>query len=142
MIRIICVGKLKEELKVISENYFKRIQKFTKIEIIEINEYKSQDIKESLKKEGVRILEKIDNDFIALDNNGKQFSSREFSELIEPNMTFIIGSHAGLSKDIKEKAKLRFSLSKMTLPHQITRIILLEQIYRALSIKNNQPYHK
>ncbi len=143
MIRIICVGKLKDQLKNVSEEYVKRIKGFTRIEIIEVNEYKSSNIKESLKKEGGKVLEKSGEGFIVLDAKGKQLSSEEFSQILkQPNMTFVIGSHVGLSEDVKKKANIQLSLSKMTLPHQITRVILLEQIYRGFSILNNQPYHK
>jgi 23S rRNA (pseudouridine1915-N3)-methyltransferase len=143
MIRIICVGKLKDQLKNVSEEYVKRIKGFTRIEIVEINEYKSSNIKESLKKEGERVLEKAGERFIVLDAKGKQLSSEEFSQLLkQSNLTFVIGSHAGLSEDVKKKSNTQLSLSKMTLPHQITRVILLEQIYRGFTILNNQPYHK
>lgn len=143
MIRIICVGKLKDQLKNVSEEYVKRIKGFTRIEIVEINEYKSSNVKESLKKEGEKVLEKAGEGFIVLDAKGKQLSSEEFSQILKhPNLTFVIGSHVGLSEDVKKKASIQLSLSKMTLPHQITRVILLEQIYRGFSILNNQPYHK
>ncbi|MDP2907098.1 MAG: 23S rRNA (pseudouridine(1915)-N(3))-methyltransferase RlmH [Nanoarchaeota archaeon] len=143
MIRIICVGKLKDQLKNVSEEYVKRIKGFTRIEIIEINEYKSSNIQESLKKEGERVLEKAGERFIVLDAKGKQLSSEEFSQILkQPNLTFVIGSHAGLNEDVKKKSNIQLSLSKMTIPHQITRVILLEQIYRGFSILNNQPYHK
>lgn len=143
MIRIICVGKLKDEIKNISEEYIKRIKSFTKIEITEINEYKSSNVNESLKKEGEKVLEKSGERFIILDTKGKQLSSEEFSQLLKQNnLTFIIGSHLGLSEEVKKKSAIQLSLSKMTLPHQLTRVILLEQIYRGFSILNNQPYHK
>lgn len=143
MIRIICVGKLKDQIKNISEEYIKRIKGFTRIEIIEINEYKSTNTQESLKKEGEKVLEKSGERFILLDAKGKQLSSEEFSQVLkQPNLTFVIGSHAGLSEEVKKKSVMQLSLSKMTLPHQITRVILLEQIYRGFSILNNMPYHK
>jgi 23S rRNA (pseudouridine1915-N3)-methyltransferase len=143
MIRIICVGKLKDQLKDTSEEYVKRIKGFTRIEIVEINEYKSSNIQESLKKEGEKVLEKAGERFIILDAKGKQLSSEEFSQILkQPNLNFVIGGHAGLNEEIKQKAMTTLSLSKMTLPHQITRVILLEQIYRGFSILNNQPYHK
>ena len=143
MIRIICVGKLKTNLKEASEEYLKRIRSFTKIEIIEINEYKSSNIKESLKKEGKRILEKAGQKFTALDEKGKQLTSEEFSNIVkEPSLTFVIGGHVGLDEEVKSKAEKLLSISKMTLPHQLTRVIFLEQIYRAFTILKKQPYHK
>jgi len=143
MIRIICVGKLKDEIRNVSEEYIKRIKIFTKIEVVEINEYDSSNINNSLKKEGEKILEKVSNNFIILDAKGGQLSSESFSRLLKQNnLTFVIGSHIGLSEDVRKKSAMQLSLSKMTLPHQLTRIILLEQIYRGFSILNNQPYHK
>lgn len=143
MIRIICVGKLKDNLREISQDYIKRIKFFTKIEIIELNEYNSSSVKESLKKESERVLKKIDKNFIALDDKGKQFNSEEFSNLLkESNPTFVVGGHMGLDDEVKSKASSLLSFSKMTLPHQLTRIILLEQIYRGFTILNRQPYHK
>lgn len=143
MIRIICVGKLKDQLKNVSEEYVKRIERFTRIEITEINEYKSSNIQDSLKKEGEKVLEKAGERFIILDLKGKQLSSEEFSQMLkQPDLTFVIGSHAGLSDEVKSKAEMLLSISRMTLPHQLTRIILLEQVYRAFTIINKMPYHK
>lgn len=142
MIRVVCVGKLKDDLRKISEDYLKRIKGFAKVEVVEINEYKSSNVSESLRKEGERVLGKVDG-FIALDDKGRQLSSEEFSNLVKGgDLAFVIGSHAGLSDEVKSKAKMLLSISRMTLPHQLTRIILLEQVYRAFTIINKLPYHK
>lgn len=142
MIRVVCVGKMKDDLRKISEDYLKRIKGFTKIEVVEVNEYKSSNVSESLRKEGERVLGKVEG-FIALDDKGKQLSSEEFSNLLKGgDLAFVIGGHAGLSDEVKSKAKMLLSISRMTLPHQLTRIILLEQVYRAFTIINKMPYHK
>ncbi len=143
MIRIVCVGKLKDQFRNVSEEYVKRIKSFTKLETVEVNEYKSSNVNDSLKKEGEKVLEKAGEKFIILDDKGTQMSSEEFSQILkQPNLAFVIGSHLGLSEDVKQKAMAKLSISKMTLPHQLTRIILLEQVYRAFTILNKQPYHK
>lgn len=142
MIRVVCVGKMKDDLRKISEDYLKRVKGFTKIEVVEVNEYKSSNVSESLRKEGERVLGKVEG-FIALDDKGKQLSSEEFSNLVKSgDLAFVIGGHAGLSDEVKSKAKMLLSISRMTLPHQLTRIILLEQVYRAFTIINKMPYHK
>lgn len=142
MIRVVCVGKMKDDLRKISEDYLKRIKGFAKIEVVEVNEYKSSNVSESLRKEGERVLGKVDG-FIALDDKGKQLSSEEFSNLVKGgDLAFVIGGHAGLSGEVKSKAKMLLSISRMTLPHQLTRIILLEQVYRAFTIIHKMPYHK
>jgi len=143
MIKIVCVGKISSELKQACEEYVKRIKYFDRLDIVEINEYKSNNIQESLKKEGERVLGKLDGGFVVLDANGEQFSSEEFSQILkQPSLTFVIGGHVGLSDEVKKKASRLLSLSKMTLPHQVSRLVLLEQIYRGFSIINNKPYHK
>lgn len=143
MIRVICVGKLKDDLRKISEDYLKRIKGFAKIEVVEVNEYKSSNVSESLRKEGERVLEKVSGYFIVLDDKGEQLSSEKFSSLVKGgDLAFVIGGHTGLSDEVKSKAKMLLSVSRMTLPHQLTRVILLEQIYRAFTIINKLPYHK
>lgn len=144
MIKIICIGKIKEAFyrDAIAE-YMKRLSKYQKIEIIELMDSNIKDEKEL-------ILKKIDNkDFIiTLEIEGKQLSSVEFSELIDKtlinnsNITFIIGGSDGLDDVIKKLSNYKLSFSKMTFPHQLFRVILLEQIYRAFKILHNESYHK
>jgi len=151
MIKIICIGKIKERYMLDAiEDYKKRLCKYTKLEIIEIDNYNSSNINEILIQEKNSILKYIkDRDYIiTLEIEGKQISSMEFSEKIQDifnynsNITFIIGGSYGLHNEIKTKSNYRLSFSKMTFPHQLFRVILLEQIYRAFKIVNNEAYHK
>ena len=151
MIKIITVGAIKEKyLKEAIEDYTKRIFKYTNINIIEVKD-------EGLVEEGKAILleaEKIKKHLnpkdyiIAMEIDGKNFSSVEFAEkidkilIIKSNITFIIGGSYGLSDEIKKLSNLKLSFSKMTFPHQLFRIMLLEQIYRTYKINNNERYHK
>ena len=144
MIRIICVGKIKETFyKEAIEEYLKRLQKYHKIIIDEI-------IDSDIKTEGKIILEKIkEKDYvITLEITGKEMNSLKFSEylnktfIINSNITFIIGGSDGLDNKVKERANYKISFSKLTFPHQLFRVILLEQIYRSFKIINNETYHK
>ena len=151
MIKIICLGKIKEDFfKDAEKEYLKRLQKYTKLEIIELEDEKDKDIKVCLSKEEQLIKKSIkDKDnLVLLDINGKEYTSTEFSSFINKeltensNITFIIGSSNGVSEEIKRLAKKKVSFSKLTFPHQMFRIILLEQIYRSFKIMNNESYHK
>ena len=147
MIKIITVGKLKEKYLIeAKEEYQKRISKYTKLEIIEINDEKEEI---ALKKEEENILKHIKNEFvITLEIEGKELDSLEFAKCTDnllakySNITFVIGGSYGLGNKIKERSNLALSFSKMTFPHQLFRIILLEQLYRAFKINNNETYHK
>ena len=150
MIRIICVGKIKENyFKEAILEYKKRLSKYTKIEIIEISDF-DLDIKSTIKKEGELILKLIrDSDYnIVMDINGKEYDSVSLSKKIDEvflsksTITFIIGGSYGVYELVKEKCDLKLSFSKLTFPHQLFRIILLEQIYRSFKILNNEEYHK
>ena len=150
MIKIICIGKIKEKyLKEAVLEYQKRISKYTKLELIELPDY-DFDIKKTLSKEKDNILKVIKpNDYnILLDLDGKSFTSLEFAfKLLNlrekyPNINFIIGGSFGVDTDIKEKCQERISFSKLTFPHQLFRVIFLEQIYRSFKIINNEEYHK
>lgn len=151
MIKIITTGKIKEKyLKEAISEYTKRLSKYTKLEIIELNDYDFDNKNIVLEKEKDQILKYInDKDYIiTLEIEGKQFSSTEFAEKIDniflsnSNITFIIGGSYGLHDDIKKKSNLALSFSKFTFPHQLFRVILLEQIYRAFKIIKNESYHK
>ena len=151
MIKILCVGKIKERFfRDAIEEYLKRLQKYTKIEIIECKDYSDLPINDILEKEKIE-LEKYINikDYIVtLEIEGEQLSSLDFSKKMESiimnnsNVTFIIGGSYGLHPDIKALSNYKLSFSKMTFPHQLFRVILLEQIYRAFKINNNESYHK
>ncbi len=151
MIKIICVGKLKESYwKEACQEYLKRLQKYTTVELIEVQDEKIDDEKIALATEGERI-EKILNpkDFlITMEIEGTMPSSVELSEQLEKiemrnsNLTFLIGGSYGIHPRIKEKANLKLSFSRLTFPHQLFRILLLEQIYRSYKIRNHETYHK
>lgn len=148
MIKIICVGKIKEDyLKKGIEEYKKRISKYSKIEIIELIDESNGNI---LEKERDKILKYInDKDYIiTLEIDGNSIESVELSKKIEniylnySNIIFIIGGSYGLHDDIKHKSNYALSFSKLTFPHQLFRMMLLEQIYRAFKISHNESYHK
>lgn len=148
MIRVICVGKIKEDyLKKGIEEYKKRISKYSKIEIIELIDESNGNI---LEKERDKILKYInDKDYIiTLEIDGNNVDSVELSKKIEniylnySNIAFIIGGSYGLHDDIKSKSNYALSFSKLTFPHQLFRMMLLEQIYRSFKISHNETYHK
>lgn len=157
-VRILCVGKIKEKFyrDAILE-YSKRLSKYCSLEIVEVNDEKTSEnsteneINIIKDKEGERILKHIkDRDYaIALAIQGKQQDSVAFSKYIEnlgitgnSSICLIIGGSLGLSDAVMKRCNDSVSFSKMTFPHQLMRVILLEQIYRAMRIMNNEPYHK
>lgn len=148
MIKIICVGKIKERyfIDAIAE-YKKRLSKYTKLEIIELPDY-NYDALKTINEEGKNILSKIsDKDFVVtLDINGKQMDSLSLSSFINnnisKNITFVIGGSYGLSDEVLKRSNYSLSFSNMTFPHQLFRVILLEQVYRSFKIINNESYHK
>lgn len=151
MIKVITVGSIKEKyLKEAIEEYLKRLKKYTNIEIIEVKDEGLVEEKKSIQLEGEKISKYLSpKDYIiTLEIEGKQVSSEELAEKLNQiqiensNITFIIGGSYGLSNEIKQKAKIHLSFSKMTFPHQLFRVLLLEQIYRAFKILNNESYHK
>lgn len=154
-INIIAVGELKEKfLTEACKEYLKRISRFHAINIITIDEEKlpkmpsEADISKCLVKEGAKIEKHIKGFLVVLDVLGEQLDSVKFSKIIENSalnfdtITFVIGGSYGISEHIKKLANLRISFSKMTFPHQLFRVMLLEQIYRATTISNNILYHK
>ena len=157
-IKIIAVGKIKENyLKEGINEYLVRLSSYAKTEIAEVSDSKvkdnpnESDILKVINEEGERILSKIKSGeyVISLDLNKKEFDSIEFSKFIESKLveggssiTFVIGGSYGLSQKVKDRANYSISLSKMTFLHQMTRLILLEQIYRSFKILNNGTYHK
>ena len=157
-ISIVTVGKLKEKyLKLGIDEYTKRLSSYSKIEIIEVPDEKAPEILSDAemlqvkKKEGERILAKVPTDahVIALAIEGKQKSSEELADTIDKlgtygksKVTFIIGGSLGLSDEVLKRADDNLSFSKMTFPHQLMRLILVEQVYRAFRINRGEPYHK
>lgn len=144
MIKIICPGKIKEVyLREAIEDYKKRISKYHKIEIIEVED-------STIDEEEKRILKHIDNkDYvITLEIKGNSLTSEEFADKIDKTfiahscICFVIGGSLGLSDEVKKRSNYRLSFSSFTFPHQLFRVILFEQIYRAFKILNNETYHK
>ncbi len=151
MIKIVCVGKIKENFFIEAINeYLKRLDKYTKIQIIEVNDVNLPDKKLILKKEKEQILKNIDSkDYvITLEIEGNIISSTTLSKKIEDilihnsNITFVIGGSHGLDEEVSKISNYKLSFSKLTFPHQLFRIILLEQLYRCFKISNNESYHK
>ena len=151
MIKIICVGKLKEKFyKDGVEEYLKRISKYTKIELIEVQDINNNNKDIILEQEKELILSKIKAKeyIITMEIEGNQLSSIELSKKIDnilltnSNITFIIGGSYGLHEEVKKLSNFKLSFSKLTFPHQLFRIMLLEQIYRSYKILNNETYHK
>ena len=158
-INIICIGKIKEKYftDAVGE-YAKRLTAFCKFSVVELNEERIRSntpneaqIAEVIEAEGRRILQKIGaSDYVAaMCIEGKLLSSEELSETLDKaalsgksTVDFIIGGSYGLSDEVKKRADLRLSMSKMTFPHQLARVILSEQIYRAFEISTNGKYHK
>ncbi len=150
MIKIICIGKIKENyLKEAILEYKKRISKYTNIEIVELDDY-NYDVKKTLLSEYnsiIKVMNKSDYN-ILLDINGNSLDSISFAKkisdtlVVNSNITFIIGGSNGVLDELKDQVNYRLSFSKMTFPHQLFRVLLLEQIYRAYKINNNEEYHK
>lgn len=157
-ITIIAVGKIKEKyIKQGIKEFKKRLTNYTKLKIIEIPDEKAPEnlsgkememVKDT---EGKNILKKLDNYsyVVSLDKDGSQLSSMDFAKKIKKltvqgnsSFTFIIGGSLGLSDAVLKKSNLRLSFSKMTFPHQLFRLILLEQVYRTFRINRGEPYHK
>ena len=157
-ITVIAVGKIKEKyLKDALAEYSKRLSRYCKLEIIEVADEKTPDqaskAAEDLirAKEGERILKHIRDDMyvITLEIGGKMLSSEELAQKIETlgiqgesSIAFVIGGSIGLGKEVLKRSDYALSFSKMTFPHQLMRVILLEQVYRSYRIMNGEPYHK
>lgn len=153
-VNIVCVGKIKESYfrDAIAE-YSKRLGRFCKLSILEVDEelQKGDSIKEIdrvKQREGERIISKLSGFVIALDSKGKELTSNGLAEYIEnvsltnSVINFVIGGSNGLSDDVRNKADNMLSFGKVTYPHQLMRVILTEQIYRAFMINSNSAYHK
>ena len=157
-ITVITVGKIKEKyFKDAIAEYSKRLSKYCKLEIIEVADEKTPDnvsevVEDAIRsKEAERILKYVKDDafVFTLEINGKQLSSEELADKIDKlgvqgtsHIIFIIGGSIGLGQDVLQKSNFALSFSKMTFPHQLMRVVLLEQIYRSYRIINGEPYHK
>ena len=156
-IKIYAIGKVKDFYKLGVDEYIKRLSSYCKVEVIELKDESLSDkpneseIKKAIDNEGKRVLTQLkDNEYlISLDLNKKELDSVEFSKYLSnklesngSNVSFVIGGSYGLSDELKKRVNDSLSLGKMTYPHQLARLILLEQIYRAFKILNNETYHK
>jgi 23S rRNA (pseudouridine1915-N3)-methyltransferase len=157
-IRVLAVGKLKEQYLVEGiEEYSKRLGRYERLEIVELRAesfsepLSAKEVEEILRREGERILKEIKprSFLVALDRGGRALSSEELAEEIQraalagsSQLVFVIGGSLGLDERVLKRADLVLSFSKFTFPHQLMRLILLEQIYRAFTILNNERYHK
>lgn len=157
-ITVLCVGKVKEKFyREAIDEFAKRLNRYCKLEIVEVPDEKTEEqasdneIRLVKEKEGERLLKNIKEDayVITLCIDGKQLDSEELSEKIEKlgvsgvsHIYFVIGGSLGLADAVIKRADYKLSFSKMTFPHQLMRVILLEQIYRSYRIMNHEPYHK
>lgn len=151
-IKLICIGKIKEKYLVDGiEEYRKRLKLFCDFEIIELKEVNTDDINKNIESEGDLILNSIKKtDYvIALSIPGKNISSEKFAEMIKDHytynssvITFVIGGSNGLDNRVLQRSNYQLSFGKMTFPHQLMRLVLLEQVYRCMMINNNHKYHK
>jgi len=157
-ITVLCVGKVKEKFyRDAIDEFSKRLSRYCKLEIVEVNDEKTEEqaseteIRLVKEKEGERLLKNIKDDayVITLCIDGKQLDSEELSEKMEKlgiqgtsHIYFVIGGSLGLADAVIKRADYKLSFSKMTFPHQLMRVILLEQIYRGYRIMNHEPYHK
>ena len=150
-VNIVCVGKIKEKFFTDAINeYLKRLSRFAEMKIIEVDEASNiSNLEQKSKVEGERLLAKSSGVIVALDGGGKLLSSTELADFIhkkeingESTITFIIGGSNGLSNEVLERSSLVLSFGKITFPHQLFRVVLTEQIYRAFTIIAGLPYHK
>ncbi len=150
-VNIVCVGKIKEKFFTDAiEEYKKRLSRFCNLKIIEVDEAsKIENIEKKSQTEGGLLLNACSGFIVALDGAGKLVSSEELAEQIKKleisgtsEISFVIGGSNGLSDEVKQKAGLVASFGKITFPHQLFRVVLIEQIYRAFSIIAGMPYHK
>ncbi len=158
MIKIVAVGKIKEAwIKDGLNEYLKRLKAYDKVEIVEVNDISAPETNSNKEnelvkeEEGKRLLKQIKDDeyLILLDLSGKEYDSLEIAKFIQNlydtshnKITFIIGGSLGVSEEVKSRANHILKLAAITFPHQLCRLILLEQIYRSFRINHNQPYHK
>ena len=156
-IKIYAIGKIKDFYKSGVDEYLKRLSGYVKVEIIEVKDDSISDkpseaeIIKAKDNEGRRVLSLLKSNeyLIGLDLNKKEYTSEEFATFIKDklvengsNISFVIGGSYGLSDELKKRVNISISISKLTFPHQLARLILLEQIYRAFKIINNETYHK
>lgn len=152
-LKLVWIGKTRSApLKEIMRDYTSRLERFARVEIIELRDQTGgKDSRRSVEREGEEILARIEGDpnLVALDQRGRMMDSFELSEFIEKHqisgtrqITFILGGPGGLSQSVRERADIVLSLSRMTFTHEMARILLVEQLYRAYTLLHNLPYQK
>lgn len=156
-IKIYAIGKVKDFYKSGVDEYVKRLSAYSKVEIIEVKDESISDkpndseITKAKDNEGKRVISLLKNNeyLVSLDLGKKEYTSEEFASFLSKklvsngsNISFVIGGSYGLSDELKKRANTSITLSKLTFPHQLARLVLLEQIYRAFKIINNETYHK
>lgn len=155
-VNLICVGKLKEDyLRGAQAEYQKRLGAFCRLNIIELSEYKLQkepsaaETQKCVAEEGKQIAQRLSGYIVPMCIDGKELSSEELAKKLSDlsvfgtsEISFVIGGSYGISDEVKARADLKLSMSRMTFPHQLARVMLLEQLYRAFSINSNGKYHK
>ncbi|MGH9846238.1 MAG: 23S rRNA (pseudouridine(1915)-N(3))-methyltransferase RlmH [Blastocatellia bacterium] len=151
-LHFVWIGKTRDrQCAALVEEYLQRIERFATVEVNELKEFSGADETRALAAEGDKILDSVKGDdfVILLDERGREFSSPEFAGLINAKqeagikrLAFIIGGFAGTSDEVKQRAALQVALSRMTLTHELARVILTEQVYRAFTLLAGMPYHK
>lgn len=151
-LRFIWVGKTKNEhLRALVEDYLGRLRRFIRVEVTELRESAARTEREGIEEEGKRIIGALHREasVVLLDVEGHEWSSTELAGEIEKwqmggqkEVAFVIGGHNGVSKEVAERARLRWSLSRLTLTHEMARVVLAEQLYRAYTIIHGMPYQK
>jgi 23S rRNA (pseudouridine1915-N3)-methyltransferase len=151
-LRFIWVGKTKNEhLRALVEDYLGRLRRFVRSEVTELRESAARTEREGIEDEGKRIIGALHREafIVLLDVEGREWSSTELASEIEKwqmgggkEVAFVIGGHNGVSKEVAERARLRWSLSRLTLTHEMARVVLAEQLYRAYTIIHGMPYQK
>ncbi len=151
-LHFVWIGKTKDShCAGLVSRYLERIERFAVCDVSELKEYAGTDVERTIFAEGEKILAAVERDdfVILLDERGREYSSPEFADLINAKqligikrLAFIIGGFAGASEQVKKRASLQVSLSRMTLPHDLARVVLSEQVYRAFTLLAGMPYHK
>ncbi|MDO4839508.1 MAG: 23S rRNA (pseudouridine(1915)-N(3))-methyltransferase RlmH [Desulfovibrionaceae bacterium] len=151
-IRLVCVGRVKTAWwKDACAEYAKRLSRFRKLEVVEVKDAESaSDMRRRIETEGKRILEALEKSdrVVVLDERGRDCTSQELAKKIDSwdglgqgSIAFVIGGPFGLSDEVRQRAFFLLRLSAMTMPHELARVVLMEQLYRAESIRSNVPYH-
>ena len=149
-INVVAVGKLKDKFyREAADEYLKRLKRFASVTETECTEYPDSPNSLAADRESKEIMTKLKGHVVLLDVGGEEMSSERFSEYLErlaasgkSEVTFVIGGSRGVSADVKKAADIRLGFGKMTFPHALARVMLLEQIYRAFAIMSGSPYHK